>query len=150
MLTIALMDEDIIMRLGLTILLDGHFKKIRILEADDLAHYNRLHPAVTPDLFVAGNYCSSKRKSVQYIQSIREQFTLAGLIVYDYLRLQNIINAYVKQGVRGHLLRQNVGIELIDCVKAVLDNQYYISADLSEHLRSTLFCPTASSDPAFY
>lgn len=139
MLTIALMDEDVLMRLGLTILLNDHFKGIKILEADDLSHVIRAHTGNTPDIFVIGNYHSSKKKSIYTIQSIKEQFPHSNLIVYDYKRHKDITSAYVQLGVQGHLLRQSIGTEFIDCVKTVQNNQYYVCSDISGSILNSLF-----------
>lgn len=139
MLAIALIDEDVIMRLGLTILIDNHFESIKFFEADDLTHFKRSHEKIVPDLLIAGNYNSSKRRSLEFVVAMKKQFPLSRLIIYNYRRLKNISDAYAQRGVQGYLLRQNIGTELIECIKTVQRNQYHICSEQYKNSLSQAF-----------
>ncbi|MCE7044218.1 LuxR C-terminal-related transcriptional regulator [Dyadobacter sp. CY312] len=131
MLTIALIDENVLTRLALTMVLDSCFENPQITESDSLTQLLKLPTSLGLDVLVLGNYYRSKKEALNTIAAVIQEYPGVPLIVYDKRMDYKMTDLYFKIGVAGHLLNQHVGSEIVPCIKAVLSGKHYLCSGLS-------------------
>jgi DNA-binding NarL/FixJ family response regulator len=134
MLTFGLIDNHVIMRAGLAIIFENHFRNINISESEDVKHFIDSHPNQNPDLLILGNNFAGKQDCLDAVSILKSRFPLVPLIIYDEYLEQDMTILYFKLGVNGYVLKQNNADEMIKCVETVLENKQYLCPVLLERL----------------
>lgn len=138
MFTIGLIDNFVITRLGLSIFLQDHFKDLRLLEAGTVQEFGTLHKQQNTDLIIMGNNFIHDEKCLAAARQLKKQNPDIPLITYDEHLRENLTVSYFRIGISGYLLRQNTVVEMLNCIKAVLNNKHYLCPALTEQLLISL------------
>jgi DNA-binding NarL/FixJ family response regulator len=138
MLTIGLIDNYAIMRMGLGIIIKDHFNVPQILEAEELEGFQNVYGSKEPDLMIMGLNSISKDECIARVTNVRKCFPATPLIIYDENIDLNLVVPYFKLGVKGYLLKQNSASEMINCIDSVLANHQFLCPVLLEKLLKTL------------
>lgn len=134
--TIGLIDEDVVIRLGLGMIIHQDFKS-RLLEAHNLTSFVNLYGKTRFDLILLGNY-SAPNLGYQTVKQLKSIFNDTPLIVYDESDNLNHTLKYLELGVDGFLLRRSMPDEIIPCIRDVIGGKRYLSAALVQLLLKSL------------
>jgi DNA-binding NarL/FixJ family response regulator len=134
MLTIGLIDNYALMRMGMAIILHDHFDDVNILESNDITEFGQLFGRTRPDLIIMGINIGSRGECLELVSSLRKRLPAVPLIVYDDNLGQNLTAAYFELGISGYLLKQNSANEMIQCIDMVLQKKQYLSPVILESL----------------
>lgn len=126
MLTIGLIDNYVIMRMGLAIILKDHFKDVDIVESDSLAEFEKIYPGKKPDVLILGNNGDTSKECLDTAQACKKYFGAVPIIIYDEHLEQNLTISYFNLGISGYILKQNNAREMINCVESVMNKQQYL------------------------
>ena len=138
MLTIGLIDNFMISRLGLSILINNHYKDVTLLESNSVQEYQVLYGRHTPDMIILGNNSNDDKKCLTDVRQLKKCNPATPLIIYDEHLIRNLTISYFRIGVNGYVLRQNTAEEIIVCIEAILNQKKYLSPILIEHLLDSL------------
>jgi DNA-binding NarL/FixJ family response regulator len=141
MLTIGLIDNILITRLGLSILLNDHFKEIRFLEANTIQEFGIVHKQQKPDVIVLGNNFASNDKCLDAARLLKNQHPDIPLVVYDKQLMDNLAISYFRIGINGYLLRENTDKEIVNCIQTVLNHKRFLCPVLTEQFLNSLSEP---------
>ncbi|PWJ56918.1 DNA-binding NarL/FixJ family response regulator [Dyadobacter jejuensis] len=134
MTTIGLIDNFIIIRLGLALILNQKFQDMELLEAEDLESFEKLQSQKTPDVFILGNNASSRQECFATVAAFREHYPNTPIIVYDEHSKQNMVIPYFELGVKGYILKQNIADEMVNAVNSVQQDRPFLCPTLVENL----------------
>jgi DNA-binding NarL/FixJ family response regulator len=138
MLTIGLIDNIPITRLGLSILLKDYFKDIKFLEANTIQEFGIVYKQQKPDVIVLGNNYKSNDKCLDAAKLLKSQNPDIPLVVYDEQLMDNLTISYFRIGIDGYLLRQNTDKEIVNCIQTVLNHKRYLCPVLTEQFLNSL------------
>lgn len=138
MLTIGLIDDFMISRLGLTILITNYYDDVLILEANNIQDYAILHNQQTPDMIILGNNYNQDEKSMAAVRQLKKSNPETPLIVYDDNLLLNLTIPYFRIGISGYLLRRHTAEEMLPCIQAISNQKRYLSPALTDQLLISL------------
>lgn len=138
MLTIGLIDNILITRLGLSILLNDHYKDIKFLEANTIQEFGIVHKKQKPDVIVLGNNFTVNEKCLDAARLLKNQHPDIPLVVYDKQLMDNLTVSYFRIGINGYLLRQNTDKEIVNCIQAVLNQKRFLCPVLTEQFLNSL------------
>lgn len=138
MLTIGLIDNYAMMRMGLSIIIKDHFKNPQILEADEPTGLLDSQGFRKPDLMILGLNTVSRDECISSVRDARKCFPTVPMIIYDENQDLNLIVPYFKLGVKGYLLKQNSAAEMISCIESVLMDRQFLCPGLLETLLRSL------------
>ncbi|WP_025765124.1 response regulator transcription factor [Dyadobacter tibetensis] len=134
MKTIGLIDDFIIIRLGLALVLNNTFSDLELLEAESLDEFENLYPGKRPELIIHGNNSTNRQECINLAARIKEQYPTIPLIVYDDHPKLNLAIPYFEAGVNGYILKQNIAEEIVPAVKAMRNNRLFLCQDMIENL----------------
>lgn len=138
MLTIALIDNYDLMRMGLHLTLSDHFKQVEMLEATSLVNYSLRFPNRKPNLVIMGINQATREECLETAGQLKSLFPDLPLIIYDDHEGMYLTVSYFKLGVSGYVLKQNSASEILLCVEAVLNGKQYLCPLLLESLLKNL------------
>jgi DNA-binding NarL/FixJ family response regulator len=126
MLTIAIIDNHTVMRIGLSIILKDNYKRARIQHVGSITEFctNRNFPS--PDLVILGVHFERPELRLKKIRTLQTVLPNVPLIVYDGEGQDNLVVSYLQLGVKGCLQGQHILEEIIKCVEAVIAGQKYL------------------------
>jgi DNA-binding NarL/FixJ family response regulator len=130
---IVIADDHPIFREGLvrTIERDRTFSVIG--QAGDGAEAFKLIADLRPDLAVL-DVSMPVMDGIAVVRKLQEQVVATEIVFLTMYRDSQYFNAALDLGVRGYMLKDSVSSELLTCLKAVTDGQYYISPVISHLL----------------
>jgi DNA-binding NarL/FixJ family response regulator len=130
MLPIAVVDKYNVMRLGLSVVLQEHFKKARVFVAVDVTELCENEHIPIPDLVILGTHWEMPEKCFEIVRKLQKRFPNVPLIVYDGDDQHNLVISYLKLGVKGCLKASYPVGEITRCAEAVIMGGTYICSSL--------------------
>jgi DNA-binding NarL/FixJ family response regulator len=130
--TLAIIDKQPILRLGIRLFLEAKSKDFTILTADNMQHFTPMQPDHKPDLFIIGTGIGLKTDNFELIKSIRKQFSDAAILLYDQKPDPALLPLYLKNGIKGYMSKQNDLEELHTCIWQVLAGKKYICRQIQD------------------
>jgi DNA-binding NarL/FixJ family response regulator len=126
MFTILLIDNQPVMRLGLTSCLKIDFKQSTIIGANNLAAFYKSNPGGIPDLLILGLNQNSEENNFKWIKKFKRHYPETALILYDG-EVRNIkLMPYLESMIDGYILKKSSPEVLIKCAKKILREKRYI------------------------
>lgn len=138
MLTIGLIDNFVITRLGLTILLNDHFQQIKLLEANNIKEFETIHNGQTPELIILGNNFPYDDQCLAAARQLKKYYPDIPLVVYDEHLMENLTAQYFRIGISGYVLRQNTAEEMVNCIEAIRSKKRFLCPVLTQQLLTSL------------
>lgn len=123
MLKILIIDKHPVFCIGLSILLRKKFDVDEIIKLDNISNYK---PSITPDLVIVGLNDNLKNQNIVFVSHTKKLFPKARFILYDNSQFINKSMEYFKIGFHGYVPKNATSEEFIECVKLVLDGNYFI------------------------
>ncbi len=132
MITIALIEDNRLVREGLTALLD-RFPDLKVIAAETSCHEALLEHA-SPRVILL-DLALEKGESLQVATKVKQDFPDAGLIVMDLLPSEEDLVAFVGAGVSGFVMKDATLDDLVGTIRSVATG----AEVLPPQLVSTLF-----------
>lgn len=71
---------------------------------------------------------------LQVARAVRDEGMYVAVVILTVYREEDMFNEAMDLGVRGYVLKETAGVEIIEALKAVSMGKYYISPTISGHL----------------
>jgi two-component system invasion response regulator UvrY len=130
--TLAVIDKQPILRIGIRLFLKNNFNDITILTADTIENVTPLHSECSPDLFILGMGIGPKTECFDSIKAVKKKFPHAVILLYDQKPDTVLLPLYLKAGVHGYIAKQNDMEELDECIRQLLAGKKYICKQISD------------------
>ena len=127
---ILIADDHPIFREGLARTIEREKAFSVVAQAGDGAEALKLINELRPDLAVL-DVSMPIMDGIEVARRLHEQALPTELVFLTMYKDQQYFNAAMDLGVRGYLLKDGVASELLSCLKAVHEGQYYISPIIS-------------------
>lgn len=142
-LNIGLINENVIMRLGIEMIIVQHFES-SFSEASDPVEFTLLHAGKVLDVIILGINDDSDN-CMQMISGIFEQFQDVPLIVFDESDERTFRAAYLEMGVHGYLIKQTLSEELPACLREIIAGRRFLASALFQALMASFQKPSVVS-----
>ena len=126
-LTIVILDPHPVARMGLAVLIRQRSENTTVIEARDVAEFQRDNLRVKPGLFISVPEDPSAAGSAGLATDVKGRFPLCHLIIYGEERLPERAVAGLKSGVDGFFPRGGDLVELSECIGRVMTGETYLS-----------------------
>lgn len=130
---ILIADDHPIFREGLVRTIEREKTFSVIAQAGDGAEALRLIAELRPDLAVL-DVSMPVMDGIEVARNVHEQALPTELVFLTMYKDPQYFNAAFDLGVRGYVIKDSVAAELISCLRAVTEGQYYISPVISHLL----------------
>jgi DNA-binding NarL/FixJ family response regulator len=130
---ILIADDHPIFREGLVKTIERDKTFTVIGQAGDGAEALKLITELRPDLAVL-DVSMPVMDGIEVARNVHQQALPTEIIFLTMYKDQQYFNAALNLGVRGYIIKDSVAAELISCLKAVTEGQYYISPVISHLL----------------
>lgn len=140
MLTIGIIDEYPVLRMGLNVVLKKEFDGVVILESTGIKAFFQHFPEELPDIIIVGD---SVVKRIKLIGCLQNWYKHSKIVIYDEERLNMII--YLQAGANGFIGKHAPISELVTGIKCVLDGKVYLNQDIVVELLMGLSLNVKSS-----
>lgn len=134
MLSIGIIDNYMIVRMGLALILGNHCEDVELFEADSESQFSNLYKRKKLNMIIVGNNFESQHQCLQNVVSIRSTFPDTPVIVYDDHLKKNMALRYFKLGVSSYILRKNITTEMLNCVQSLQKGRQFLCPDLLDGL----------------
>lgn len=134
MITIGLIDNYAIIRLGLAFILNDNFKEMELLEASSGKNFSKLYSKTKLDVLILGNNSSNEKECFEEVISLRIAFPQVPILVYDENIRQNLTVQYFELGISGYISKENVTSEIVKGIHAVHSKRQFICPALLDKL----------------
>ncbi|MBE9460572.1 LuxR C-terminal-related transcriptional regulator [Dyadobacter subterraneus] len=128
----GLIDEYPIMRLGLRIFLEEHFKRIIFHSAKKINDLPKVNPGQSMDILLIGLNMDQKLNWLKQIEQFTTAYPLAALIIHAENLEARMVHYLSRHGVKGIVLKHNDPSELIECISAVQKGRRYLSPQIKQ------------------
>lgn len=136
-ISIGLIDNYAIMRMGLSMIFQEGFKRVRVTEAETLAEF-AANSATDADVILLGINNATTEECLLKAAGFRAAFPRQKLIIYDEQLDFNLITGYFKLGINGYIGRNNGEKEMVQCVESVLLGRFHLGHELTTALLTQL------------
>lgn len=126
-LTIVILDTRPITRMGLAVLIRQNSENITVIEAQNVAQFQRDNQKVVPGLFISVLDDQSAIRNDQLALEIKKRFPFCFLIIYGEEQSPQQAIASLKSGVNGFFSKNADLIELSGCIDRVMAGEIYLS-----------------------
>lgn len=126
-LTVVLLDTHPIIRMGMAIMIRQSSEHITVIEAQNVAEFQRDNQKVKPGLFISVLDTQSGVSNDQVAIDIKSRFPSCYLIVYGEELAPERAIASLKSGVNGFFSKNADLIELSGCINRVMAGELYLS-----------------------
>jgi DNA-binding NarL/FixJ family response regulator len=123
MLKILIIDRHPVFCIGLSLILRKEFDVGEIMELGDISNYK---PSTIPDLIIVGINDTNNNQNMVFVSYTKKLFPKARFILYDNSQSINMSMEYFKIGFHGYVPKNATNEEFLECVKLVLDGNYFI------------------------
>ena len=130
MLRIGLIDNYPIARKGLGLLLEVNFQDIHIWDAKNTAELQKRFGNREPDIIILSNNVKQRSHFVSEMTVCKATFHDSRMVVVDETYQPGNSAFYLQSGVMGHLLKGCPASEVVNCIKSVAQNKYFLSTRL--------------------
>ena len=130
---VLIADDHPIFREGLVKTIEGDNAFQVLGQAGNGAEALRLIGELRPDLVVL-DVSMPVMDGIEVARKVHEQALPTELIFLTMYKDPQYFNAALDLGVRGYIIKDSVAAELLSCLKAVTEGQYYISPVISHLL----------------
>jgi len=128
---IFLADDHAILREGLRSLLEAHSDLSVVGEAADGRQAVRQAGRLRPDVVVM-DIVMPELNGIEAAQQIRQLSPSTQVVILSmYAMTEHIARAF-QAGARGYVLKESVGTELVDAIRAVCGGRRYLSPQITE------------------
>ena len=134
MITIGLIDNYAISRLGLNFLLHEHVNELELLESDSVADFANQYEDKKCDVLVLGNNSLIARDCFKTVSALRKQFPQVPILVYDENINQNLTVRYFELRIQGYIAKESIAREIVNGINALLNKKQFLSPDVLERL----------------
>jgi DNA-binding NarL/FixJ family response regulator len=134
MITIGLIDNYAIIRLGLAFILNENFKEMELLEASTASDFSKLYAKKKLDVLILGNNSSNSKECFEEVISLRIEFPQVPILVYDENIKQNMTVQYFELGISGYISKENITGEIVKGIYAVKNKGQFICPSLLDRL----------------
>lgn len=134
MITIGIIDNYAIIRLGLNLILNQQLENPELLEADSISEFYAKYADKAFDVLILGNNSSVAQECFDEVASLRKYFPLAPLIVYDENMDQNLTVRYFELRAQGYISKQNIAGEVVNGIRAVMNRKQFLCPVLMQKL----------------
>lgn len=129
-MTIALIDEYPLLRLGLTQLLSSSFGDIGVKEYESVAGFIQNHQGNEPELIVLGLNRSGLEESLNLLSAIKRLFRAAPILVFDERVEAMHALSYLKAGALGYVAKSDDLVQLEEAIGEALRGKRYIMKEV--------------------
>ncbi len=131
--TILLADDHPIVRNGMRMLLDTQKEVKVVYEADNgeiaLEKIRELQPSIA-----ILDIDMPKLNGLDVVTHATEHQSRTNFIVMTMYKDESLFSRAIDLGVRGYILKENAVLDILECIKAVVDGKHFISPALTEFL----------------
>lgn len=135
---IVLADDHVLFRQGLKSILERNDELEVVGEASDGVELLSLIRKTGPDM-VIGDMSTSKQDSLETARQIRASWPAIKLLILSIQRESEFVNASIKAGADGYLLKEDADTELFEAIEKLRGNGYYLSPLLVNDITDELF-----------
>jgi DNA-binding NarL/FixJ family response regulator len=129
-LTIVLIDQHPVARIGLSHLLQQTFRDINLLELENTHSFHESFPDTRPDLVIVGFANTTMFSNLKAVRLISSCHGTWKIIVLDEKSDPVHAVSFLKAKARGYISKQDNNEEVVDCIKLVLDGKRYLGQNL--------------------
>ncbi|GHB79449.1 response regulator transcription factor [Persicitalea jodogahamensis] len=133
-LTIVILDTHPINRMGLAVLIRQNSENVTVIEAQNVAQFQRDNQKVEPGLFISVLNDQSLIGNDQLAIEIKERFPFCFLIIYGEEQSPQHAIASLKSGVNGFFSKNADLVELSGCIERVMAGEMYLSPEYMQTL----------------
>ncbi len=141
-ITVALIAENPVLRIGLKSILKDIFTEAVIQESQNIHSLDlNAFSKEPPDLaLICTGPAAQAKEDVDQIKKVKQLFSACSVVVYDTQPDQSQLADYLKAGAAGYISKNTDPKEITDCVVSVLDGRRYITREgidwiLNEYIR---------------
>jgi len=131
--TVLMADDHPLFRRGLRQAIEEGDALTVVAEAGDGAAALRQIRELKPDVAVL-DIDMPGMTGLQVARAVREENLYVAVVILTVYREEDMFNEAMDLGVRGYVLKETAGVEIIEALKAVSMGKYYISPTISGHL----------------
>lgn len=130
---IIIADDHPLFRKGLFDIISEE-KSIEIIgEACDGEDAFKLIKNLAPDIAIL-DIDMPKKNGLQILRDPTLDKIKTKIVFLTYYKEEDIFNEAIEHGVTGYVLKENAITDILDCIKSVIQNRYYISPVMSGYL----------------
>jgi DNA-binding NarL/FixJ family response regulator len=122
-MTIAIIDQFPVLRMGMALFLVDQFKSFTLIESDSLLSFHDSNPDANPDVIVLALSQESGLANLQLIYMANRWYDLKKVIFYDEATDYQMMPSYYKLGAYNYLSKQSNLRELKACIDQILKNR---------------------------
>lgn len=130
---VLIADDHPLFRKGLRQAIEEDAALTVVAEAGDGAAALRQIRDLKPDVAVL-DIDMPGMTGLQVARAVREEGLYVALVILTVYREEDMFNEAMDMGVRGYVLKETAGVEIIEALKAVSMGKYYISPTISGYL----------------
>jgi DNA-binding NarL/FixJ family response regulator len=134
MITIGIIDNYAIIRLGLNLILNQQLENPELLEADSISEFYVKYADKECDVLILGNNSAVAQECFDEVTALRKYYPLTPVIVYDENIDQNLTVGYFELRAQGYISKQNIAGEIVNGIKAVMNRKQFLCPVLLQKL----------------
>jgi DNA-binding NarL/FixJ family response regulator len=131
--SVLIADDHPLFRKGLRQAIEEDAALTVVAEAGDGAAALRQIREMKPDVAVL-DIDMPGMTGLQVARAVRDEGTFVAVVILTVYREEDMFNEAIDLGVRGYVLKETAGVEILDALKSVSMGKYYISPAISGHL----------------
>jgi two-component system, NarL family, response regulator NreC len=143
---VLVIDADTLVRDGLVALLNLEDDLQVIGAAGGGAAIARVSLPTAPDLVIL-DPAMADQESVTAITAVRNRWPRAHVLVWTFQRDDHALEAALRAGVEGYLLKSDTRLELINALRSIKEGQRYVSPTIFDRVVTGYVRKHASADP---
>ncbi|GAA4433198.1 response regulator transcription factor [Ravibacter arvi] len=125
-MTIALIDEYPVLRLGLAQLLSSRFADLEVKEYESVAGFIRDHQGEEPELIALGLNGLGQEENLSLLSALKRRFRAAPILVFDERVEAMHALSYLKAGALGYVAKSDDLARLEEAIGEALSGKRYI------------------------
>jgi DNA-binding NarL/FixJ family response regulator len=128
---VIIADDHPLLMQGLIYVLNKN-ESIKIIgEAEDGEKALTLIRNLKPDLAIL-DIQMPKIDGFEVAKTILKEKMLTKIIVLTMFKDEELINKVIELGIKGYVLKENAVIDILNCIKSVMDDKFFISPQASD------------------
>lgn len=132
-ITVFVADDHQIFRQGLIKLLDSQASIAVVGESGDGAEALQMIQELLPDVAIL-DISMPNKNGLEIVKQLKKENRPVEFIILTMYNEEEYFNEALDCGVKGYLLKENAFVDLLSCVKNIVQGKYYVSPLISEYL----------------
>jgi DNA-binding NarL/FixJ family response regulator len=135
-MTIAIIDQFPVLRMGIALFLVEQFSSITVIESDSILSFHDSHPQSRPDLIIIALSQQSGLNNFQLLHLAGTWYDLRKVILYDEKTDYQRLPHYYRLGVHNYVSKQSGLREVKACIDQIISQRNWLPNNLVNHWRS--------------